>query len=581
MSIRNFRFAAAIAALSFALVAPAGGALAWDRPHADGANSGFADVATIPAQRPRTIPSIGTFAPGSGPVTAADGSVYLGNKEGQLIALQADGTERWRAAITPGFSIVASPVVGSDGSIYVVGTRTVKNSQVSPPLVRYDSSLYKFTPAGQLSWQTRFPNGFDGPLATAAPNIWKIPGDSDVVMVPFDFPNRLTGGYDTNIVAFSSLGLVLDNIKVKTMVQQVIGESDMPLWCATPFTILSCLLGADFNPSGDGYVADPAQRLPEDLALPRPGAAIARWGSTIEPFILVSNQHQDFVAYSFPNGRFRELFRVHEENRFLSTTPVLLPDGHTVVASTDWDGKGQIHFFGPNGVAWQPVKGLVSLAPATRLADGRTAIVEGHQRMTILNGKAIERQVPLPGQSVVAAAASRSHLFVSTAGSFLTFDPATWRVLAEISWVGGGTVTPIVGPLGHVYGMASNVLFVFPPPVPTTVAPLVNTPGVNTVDTVDTVNADPAQPAAPQPKQRFDSPLTPAGQRLFACQGIEDGDCGKSASKAVALAFCQQKGFARLEKFDTEKRNGTAARLDGQLCPKNRCKVFDEIVCAN
>lgn len=565
---------------AFLLLASAGPAMAWERPHADGANSGFADVATIPAERPRTIPSIGSFAPGSGPVTAADGNVYLGNTEGQLIALQADGTARWRAAITPGFSIVASPVVGSDGSIYVIGTRTVKNQQVSPPLVRYDSSLYKFTPAGQLAWQTRFPNGFDGPKATAAPNIWRIPGESDVVMVPVDYPNRLTGGYDTNIVAFSSLGAVLDNVKVKTMVQQVIGESDMPLWCATPFTILSCLLGSDFNPSGDGYVEDPAQRLPEDLALPRPGAAIARWGSTIEPFILVSNQHQDFVGYAFPGGRFRELFRAHVENRFLNTTPVLLPDGHTVMASTDWDGKGQVQFFGPNGVTWQPVKGIVSLAPATRLADGRTAIVEGHQRMTILNGKTIERQVPLPGQSVVAAAASRTHLFVSTAGSFLTYDPVTWQVRAEISWVGGGTVTPVVGPLGHVYGMASNVLFVFPPPQPATIGPLVASP-LGGAAGADTVDADTAQPATTQARQRFDGPTTPGGQRLFACQGLEDGDCGKSASKTVAAAFCQQKGFTRLEKFDTEKRTGAAARLDGQLCPANKCKVFDEIICAN
>lgn len=563
------------AALALALTLPSGGAFAWERPHADGANSGFADVATQAAQRPRTVPGIGSFAPGSGPVMAPDGTVYLGNREGQLIALQADGTERWRAAISPGFAIVASPIVGSDGSIYAVGTRTVKNSQVSPPLIRYDSSLYKFTPAGQLAWQTRFPNGFDGPLANAAPNIWKIPGESDVVMVPVDYPNRLTGGYDTNLVAFSSLGAVLHNVKVKTMVQQVTGSSDMPLWCATPFTILSCLLGSDFNPSGGDYVEDPATQLPEDLALPRPGAAIVRYGSTIEPFILVSNQHQDFVGYSFPSGQFRELFRVHDESRYLTSTPVVQPDGHTLIAATDGDGKGKLLFLGPNGVTWPPIKGPVALAPATRLADGRMAVVESNRRLSILNGKNLERQVPLPGQSVVAAAASRNHLFVSTAGSFLTFDPATWQILAEISWVGGGTVTPAIGPQGHVYGMASNVLFVFPPPAPTTIGPLVANPGV------DSVNTDPGQPAVTQARQRFNAPTTPAGQRLFACEGLEDGDCGKSASKSVARAFCQGKGFNKLEKFDTEKRKVAAARLDGQLCPGSRCKVFDEITCAN
>ena len=58
-------------------------ALAWERPHADGPNSGFADVETVPAAAPRTIASIGTFAPGSGPVIAASGTVYLVNQQGR------------------------------------------------------------------------------------------------------------------------------------------------------------------------------------------------------------------------------------------------------------------------------------------------------------------------------------------------------------------------------------------------------------------------------------------------------------------------------------------------------------------
>ena len=82
-----------IAAATCLTLTAAGPAQAWQRPHADGANTGFADVVTIAAERPRTVSGIGTFAPGSGPVTAPDGTVYLGNKEGQLIALQAGGTE--------------------------------------------------------------------------------------------------------------------------------------------------------------------------------------------------------------------------------------------------------------------------------------------------------------------------------------------------------------------------------------------------------------------------------------------------------------------------------------------------------
>jgi hypothetical protein len=99
------------------------------------------------------------------------------------------------------------------------------------------------------------------------------------------------------------------------------------------------------------------------------------------------------------------------------------------------------------------------------------------------------------------------------------------------------------------------------------------TPGIKTDPAPATTTAAAAQ--------RFDAPITSTGVRLFACQELDGDDCGKSASKAVALAFCQQKGFAMLDKFDTENRNGQAARLDGQLCSRNKCKVFDEIVCKN
>jgi hypothetical protein len=574
VSLRFRRAVPVLAAVSL-LLTPVQQAAAWESAHGDGANSGFADVATIPAERPRTISGIGTIAPGAGPVVAPDGTVYLGNKEGQLISFQADGTRGWTQSIAPGFSIVASPVLDSQGAIYVVGTRRVRNDQTDPPLIRDDSSLYKFTAAGVLAWQTPFPNGFQGPTVSAPPNLYRVPGDSDVIMVPADYRNALTGGYDTRLVAFSITGAILGDVKVKSVVYQAYGSSDMPLWCVIPPMMLGCLLGSDFNPSGAPYVPEPATTLPEGTAAPRPGVAIVKYRSVITPFILVSNQWHDFVAYSFDNRQFRELFRVHDESRVLLSPPMVMPDGHTIVAASGDSHKGKVVFLGPNGVNWPPINGPVSYAAATLLADGRVALVERGHKMAILNGKSLERSVELPGESIASAAASRNHVFVSTAGSFITYDPATWVKLAEIFWMGGGTVTPAIGPFGHVYGVASNVLFVFPPPIGATVGPKVAEPGA------PAVNTDPGQPVATQAREKFNAPTTPVGQRLFACQDLDGDNCGKSASKAVAQAFCQQKGFAKVDGFDTETRKGAASRLDGQLCSKTKCKVFDEIVCEN
>jgi hypothetical protein len=53
----------------------------WDHFHGDAANSGFANVDTLPATRASAaVPNIGTYAPGSGPVIGPDGTVYLGDE---------------------------------------------------------------------------------------------------------------------------------------------------------------------------------------------------------------------------------------------------------------------------------------------------------------------------------------------------------------------------------------------------------------------------------------------------------------------------------------------------------------------
>ena len=548
-----------------------GSASAWERPHSDGPNSGYADVATIPAERPLTVAGIGTFAAGAGPVIAPNGTVYLGNQQGQVMSFQPDGTRGWTQQITPGYAIVASPVIDSEGAVYVIGTKTVQNYEVNPPRKTYSAILYKFLPSGLRIWQADFPTEFDGPTVTAAPNIWRHQGD-EAIMVPIDYPNRVTGGYDTRLVAFAKDGAVIGNVKVKSVVYQATGSSDVSLWCLVPPITLSCLFGADFNPSGLPADVDPATKLPEDVAVPRPGAAIFTYEGGGTPFIMVSNQFQDLVAFTFSNRQFREIFRVHDEGRRLLSPPMVMHDGHTVIATVGSDKKSSIVFAGPNMNVWPAIKGPLSQAPATRMADGRLAIVGPDRRLSILREKTLDRTVSLPGESMVSAAASISHLFVSTAGSFTTYHSLTMEKMAEISWVGGGQITPAIGPLGHVYGMASNVLFVFPPPVPATAGPLVANPDGPLV-------VDPSPPAATPASKHYSGPTTSAGHRLFACHELDGDDCGGSTNKAIALAFCQQQGFTEVTKVDTETRKGKAARLDGQFCSKNKCKVFDEIVC--
>ena len=122
---------------------------AWERPHGDGANLNFENVATARAGSlgSKTVTGLGTFAVGAGPVIAADGTVYLGNEEGEVIALRADGTPFWRRKISGGQHIVAPPVIGADGTVYVAGTRHATDHRVDPPIVVYDEDGATNAPA--------------------------------------------------------------------------------------------------------------------------------------------------------------------------------------------------------------------------------------------------------------------------------------------------------------------------------------------------------------------------------------------------------------------------------------------------
>jgi outer membrane protein assembly factor BamB len=149
-------------------------ATSWERFHGDGANTGFVDVATARAGRGSvSVPALGKFAPGAGPAIAKDGTVYLGTYEGRVIALRADGSVFWRREITPGQSIVASPALGADGSVYFVGVKTVlkRDHRDGKVITRpvFEATLHRFTSSGGWIGQMRFPTRRGEGPATSAP----------------------------------------------------------------------------------------------------------------------------------------------------------------------------------------------------------------------------------------------------------------------------------------------------------------------------------------------------------------------------------------------------------------------------
>jgi hypothetical protein len=91
-------------------------------------------------------------------------------------------------------------------------------------------------------------------------------------------------------------------------------------------------------------------------------------------------------------------------------------------------------------------------------------LVDDGGDVSVLRDGSVVSQVPCPGTTMARAAASRSHVFVSTTDALYTLDANAATSVSRFFWSGGGIWAPAIGPEGHVYAMASNVLFVFPPP---------------------------------------------------------------------------------------------------------------------
>lgn len=474
-----------VSAFALAVIALASSpayAATWDHVHGDATASGFADVATLPALRPSaTVPGIGSYAPGAGPVIGPDGTVYLGNQQGELRALHPDGSLYWKRTLgPPSQAILASPVVDTDGSIYVVGVRSYTDHRVTPAAQRSESRLYRFVPGGGLLWGALFPSHYasvpalaDNGATTASPNIWHQGGET-AILVPTAY--RGLASKDVRLLAFSNSGGLIADRLVGAVVPQTVGSGNVPDYWAVGcgLTLIGCLVPPFTFCHGVASASDPADALPANIAVPLPPVAIFTYPGGGTPWIVATDQARSIVGWTLStSGGFFEWFRKSRTGILRVAPPMVMPDAHSVAGMTEmkFDDEcgfqatlGRLTFSGPNAT---PVSdgdiGYGTVAAAARTADDRI-IVTHDFGFFVLRGSTKLHEVYYPGQTMAPAAVSRTHIYVSTAGSFRSYDVNTLAKVGEVSWFGGGQTGPAIGPTGQVYALASNILFIWPGP---------------------------------------------------------------------------------------------------------------------
>ena len=430
----------------------------WPLAHGTPDNAGLARVDTRAADTPSTVVDVGQVAPGANPVIGPDGTVYIGNVAGELVALHPDGTPYWRRKLNPEHGpIFASPAVGADGSIYVVSSMSYLDHRSGTPVSVHTAFLHKFLAGGAWAFSKTFPKATlypftDGGASTAPPNIWRWNG-TEAIMVPVVY--RALGRSELRIIAFSTGGVVLGDKRVTVQVYDISGTTttflqgivDQFVDCITngPICVIPDLPGPP-RPGG----------LPDD-GWPQPGVAIWESGQG-SPYVWVADSIRSTVAYRFdPTTGFAEIYRSTAANDRLSSPPVALDNLDAVVGTEE----GCLEFERKNSFACSG--GMITAAP-TRLFDGRLVAITRDGRMAVFNAQSRVLEQRLNGESIAAAAASCTHLFVSSRRELVTFDVTSMMPVARFRWTGGGRHAPIIGPSGQIYAMTKFGLFVFAPP---------------------------------------------------------------------------------------------------------------------
>jgi outer membrane protein assembly factor BamB len=419
-------------------------AMGWSQVHADGASQGSLFVNTQPSSTPLWSVDVGHVV-FSSPVIGPDGTIYVGNLEGQLIAVNPDGTIRFQ--FEAGVPILGAPAVADTGNTYFLNTQLFPSATFPDNKLRSAIGLVSPT-GGQLQMRKIPDQGF----TTGSPKLFTINGAPLVAL-------HVRTRFDGSPPAKQSAVLVYDE-QLNLLDRQDIGCGSVVVVGDGPdiFGPIVDFLKKikELNDFDASFVLEPD---PLNIAFGelQPSVAVAHrpdLGPPEEPFIVVVNRM--CATVSAFRWRQPDIIRVWENHLTQDdepaalSSPAVLNDASVVVVGR-LDGRVVAFDLATGAERWlsDDLGGAVLATPAcvdklVYVADSGTI----HALNAVTGARVHERE--LKGFRGGSPAVSANHVHLQTDSEISTFSLDFSSTDHDDDGF-GGTSSPAVGSDGTVY----------------------------------------------------------------------------------------------------------------------------------
>lgn len=447
MAFKAFKFSL----LLILLMSSPSFAITWNQFRANDLNNGFIPVQTTLAENPIWTKDVGPIN-GTSPVVASDGTIYVGNERGVLIAVNPDGTTKWRRELQRGWKC-STPSISDNGNIYInCNFRGYVTDHRQGEPKRYfvqQSKIFSLNPEGGIRWSYTPPtvtldNKYRSPFFfTSVPKVLNDNGATYILLVEAYWDDNLM--QRNFLIALNDQGELVD---ARYLSEAAFGE----------------ITGGGGFRSGGGEIG--SKPLPSHAYKPENSIGIVNFplGEFTQPIIIVSDMSHTITAFEWRNqglstqlwsrGGSRTIFDYYQ------TSPSIHYGGLVIFGRSD----GRMVFLDPwtgeeLNKPWPKLGSGVYSTPASFLRQIYLITHEG-EFVALDSDGSVWKKLQLGAESMSSVAYSANHLYVNAADGIYTMSFEGEKE-AFFPFTGGGNSSPAISNKGRVYALGGSGLFAF------------------------------------------------------------------------------------------------------------------------